>query len=65
MGLLLLALLWLMIGSIVNLYYFIKRFDEFVEDLTSGELHWHNLFVGWVLTFIAWPISIANNIRKS
>jgi hypothetical protein len=59
------ALLWLTMGFLTNIYYLVTKRKLYETMLENEEIKPVNLFIGVILTFLMWPISIYNNeIRK-
>lgn len=61
----LLLIIWLALGTIVNIYYHVTKAEEYGRRIMSGELKPHHFILGGFLTIFFWPVAIYNNeIRK-
>jgi hypothetical protein len=57
--------IWLMTGFWIWCYYWGLNCKKYIKDLNDGKTHvFPNLFLGAVLTFIAWPVTIYTNEFK-
>lgn len=51
-------LIWIGVGTLVNLYYHSKNAERLAKQLLEGQFNFGRYIVSGFLTIIAWPIMI-------
>ncbi len=51
---------WIVIGSLINLYYHVKNANKYSKLLSSGQASIGQFVLGGILTHLLWPVTIYN-----